>query len=243
MGGHHSSHPLSAYGKDSYPRDLKKSPLLIQKMDPIGPGWTEISRPHRLRKNHVGQESFHHLGGYGLRGEPGNNENVTQVFFPNSPESLERICFTVTVQIPPSNSQRKTAKYLSSFEICKIIGIDHKTYRRHEGGLFPVAQRNPTNGFRIFTKQEANQLRKLWDNRAEYFSRNRHYRYHKTRNFYSLAEACKQIGISQKTFRQHEGSLFPVIWRDNKAGRRLFTEKDIEQHFLFHRYETPRSVG
>jgi hypothetical protein len=137
--------------------------------------------------------------------------------------------FTVTAEIPQSNKDRKTAKYLSSLEICKIIGIDQKTYRRHEGGLFPIARRNPDNGFRIFTKQEANQLKSLWESRAEYFSRNRHYRYHKTRNFFSLAEACQAIGISRKTFRKYEGVLFPVIWRDNKAGRRLFTEKDIEQ--------------
>jgi DNA-binding transcriptional MerR regulator len=149
-------------------------------------------------------------------------------FFSNLPESLQ-IRFTVTVFIPQPNRHRKTAKYLLSFEVCQIIGIDHKTYRKHEGGLFPVARRNLTNGFRIFTKQEAQRLKTLWENRAEYFSRNRHYRYHKTRNFFSLAEACQQIGISSKTFRKYEGILFPVIWRDNKAGRRLFTEKDIDQ--------------
>jgi DNA-binding transcriptional MerR regulator len=37
------------------------------------------------------------------------------------------------------------------------------------------------------------------------------------------------IGISRKTFTKYEGKLFPSAWRDNKAGRRLFTEKDIQQ--------------
>jgi ACT domain-containing protein len=72
-------------------------------------------------------------------------------------------------------------------------------------------------------------LKILWNKRAEYLSSKRHYHYHKTQNFYSLLEACKIIGISRKTFVKYEGQLFPVIWRDNKAGRRLFTQRDIEQ--------------
>jgi predicted site-specific integrase-resolvase len=114
-------------------------------------------------------------------------------------------------------------------EVCETLGIDRKTYRRHEGTLFPVALRDPKTGFRIFTKYQTNQLKKLWDKRTEYYSRNRHYHYHKTKNFYSFAEACKLIGISKKTFKKYEGGLFSMIWRDDKAGRRLFTGKDIEQ--------------
>lgn len=76
---------------------------------------------------------------------------------------------------------------------------------------------------------QVKKLRVLWGKRAECLSKKRHYHYHKTRNFYSLFEACRLIGISQVTFKKHEGILFPSIWRDEKAGRRLSTEKDIAQ--------------
>ncbi|MBW2040273.1 MAG: MerR family transcriptional regulator [Deltaproteobacteria bacterium] len=157
------------------------------------------------------------------------DKNKSSKATPKHIESLPKLCFSTTTIISKSNRNRKTANYLSLLEVCKILGIDRKTYRRHEGTLFPIAQKDPTTGFRIFTKHQANQLEALWSKRAEFFSKNRHYHYHKTKNFYSLFEACKLIGISRKTFRKYEGVLFPVIWRDNKGGRRLFTEKDIEQ--------------
>jgi len=95
--------------------------------------------------------------------------------------------------------------------------------------LFPLAQRDPRNGFRIFTKNEVNHLKILWNKRSEYLKRERHYHYHKTKNFFSLLEACRLIGISRKTFTKYEGKLFPLIWRDDRVGRRLFTDRDIEQ--------------
>lgn len=68
----------------------------------------------------------------------------------------------------------------------------------------------------------------MWDNRKEYYEKNRHYRYHKTGDFYSLTEVCKALGVSVVTYRNYEGKLFPLVQRD-EAGRRLFTQEDIEQ--------------
>jgi hypothetical protein len=67
----------------------------------------------------------------------------------------------------------------------------------------------------------------LWNKRKGYLSRERHYHYPKTKNFYSLFEACRMISISRKTLTKYEGKVFPSAWRDNKAGRRLFTDRDI----------------
>jgi len=83
-------------------------------------------------------------------------------------------------------------------------------------------------GFRVFTEKQIRQLKALWSKKTEYFKKNRHYRYHNTGSFYSLFEACKVIGISTATFKKYEGQLFPLTRRD-ELGRRLFTEKDIEE--------------
>jgi len=66
-----------------------------------------------------------------------------------------------------------------------------------------------SNNFSIFTNHQVNQLKALWSKKAEYLSKSRHYRYHKAKNFYSLLETCKVIGISRKTFRNYEGVLLP----------------------------------
>jgi DNA-binding transcriptional MerR regulator len=156
-------------------------------------------------------------------------ENEASKAVLNPLKSLPQLRFSVTTEIIKSNRDRKTGNYLSTFDLCKTLGIDYKTYQRHEGTLFPLARRDPRNGFRIFTKQELNQLKILWNKRAEYLSSKRHYHYHKTQNFYSLLEVCRIVRISRKTFQKYEGKLFPMAWRDDKMKRRLFTDKDVRQ--------------
>jgi DNA-binding transcriptional MerR regulator len=55
--------------------------------------------------------------------------------------------------------------YNSTLEVCKILGIDHKTYCEKEGKLFPVAKRQP-NGFRIFTEDDVDVIRRAWQERS-----------------------------------------------------------------------------
>ena len=49
--------------------------------------------------------------------------------------------------------------------MCKNLGIDHKTYRHHEGKLFPIAERNPRNGFRMFSEEDVKELKRIWKKR------------------------------------------------------------------------------
>ncbi len=79
-------------------------------------------------------------------------------------KSNEVIRFTVTVHIPKSDPRRKTGKFLSLSEACELIGIKTTTYRRYEGSLFPKAKRIDNN-YRIFTKEDVEVLRKIWNKR------------------------------------------------------------------------------
>jgi predicted DNA-binding transcriptional regulator AlpA len=82
------------------------------------------------------------------------------------------IHFTSRVTLPKNDSRRKTGKYMSLPEACKMIGIHPRTYARHEGGLFPKAKRLDS-GFRAFTKEEVKELRKIWMKRSERWERRR----------------------------------------------------------------------
>ena len=174
-------------------------------------------RSTRIRQNHAGETFANDPSGYELRREPRNDENISKVKF------------TTSITLPKTDKNHKTGNYFSTFDVCEALGIDYKTYQRHEGKLFPLAQKDPRNGFRIFTQKEVNQLKTLWNKRQEYLSKQRHYHYHKTKNFYSLLEVCRIVGISRKTFQKYEGKLFPMAWRDDRMKRRLFTDKDVRQ--------------
>jgi len=92
--------------------------------------------------------------------ESGNNGNVPQVITDES----YLIQFTLTVQLPRSNPDKKTGKFLSLGEVCTFIGIDKKTYTQNEGRLFPKARRDPATGYRVFT-EEIRTLKLLWTKR------------------------------------------------------------------------------
>ena len=47
-------------------------------------------------------------------------------------------------------------------DVCKILGIDHKTYRHREGKFFPIAKRDPRNGFRMFSEEDIKELKGVW---------------------------------------------------------------------------------
>lgn len=147
---------------------------------------------------------------------------------PGDNQRVSKVKFSTSLRLPQTNKNHKTGNYFSTLDVCQVLGINHKTYRRHEGKLFPQAQRDPNTGFRIFTEKQIIELKALWNKKTEYLHKKRHYHYHKTGDFYSLSEACKIIGISTVTFRKHEGTPFPLVRRD-KNGRRLFTKENIEQ--------------
>lgn len=69
--------------------------------------------------------------------------------------------YTVTVEIPRHDPNRKTSQFLSTREACELIGMSTKTYLRNEGKLFPIAKR-ARNGFRIFTQKDVDLLKKVW---------------------------------------------------------------------------------
>jgi len=52
--------------------------------------------------------------------------------------------FTRKVILPKYYKQRKNGIYRSTFNICKALGIEHKTSRSYEGMLFPKAVGYPT---------------------------------------------------------------------------------------------------
>ena len=62
----------------------------------------------------------------------------------------------------PPPSRYLTEGYYSTYGVCKILGMDHKAYRRYEGKLSPVVRRNPRNGFRIFSEVDVEELKRLW---------------------------------------------------------------------------------
>jgi predicted DNA-binding transcriptional regulator AlpA len=74
--------------------------------------------------------------------------------------------FSVRVEIPKTNPNRKTGNFLSLSEVCELIDIKPTTYRRYEGSLFPRAKRLGNN-YRIFTKEEVDVLRKIWNERKK----------------------------------------------------------------------------
>jgi len=160
--------------------------------------------------------AFHYHTWSYLWGIPGDNQRVSKVKF------------STRLKLPKTDKNHKTREYFSTLDVCKPLGIDHKTYRSHEGKLLPAAQTTPNTGFRIFTEKQITQLKELWIKKIEYLHKKRHYHYHKTGNLYSLSEACRFIGIIQVTFRKYEGKLLPFARRDN-SGRRIFTKQEIEQ--------------
>ena len=118
---------------------------------------------------------------------------------------------------------KKIGEFLLICDVCKAIGIDHKTYRRYEGDLFPVAKRLP-NGYRIFTEEDLEKLKLLWEKRKE----RRTYYFHKTGDYYSTSEVGKILNINPGTYIYHEGKLFQKAKR-NERGFRIFTKEDIEE--------------
>ena len=93
----------------------------------------------------------------------GNHEIIRKLALAEA-NSDEVFRFMVTVNIPKSDPRRKTGKFLSLFEVCKLIGIKPTTYRRYEGGLFPKAKRLDNN-YRIFTEEDVEVLREIWNGR------------------------------------------------------------------------------
>jgi len=69
---------------------------------------------------------------------------------------------TETIEVSQPASRCLTRDYYSTYDVCRILGIDHKTYRRYEGKLFPIAKRDPKNGFRMFSDEDVEKLKKLW---------------------------------------------------------------------------------
>ena len=65
-------------------------------------------------------------------------------------------------EIPKSDSPRKGDKFLSLSEACKMIGAKPTTYRRYESTLFPKAK-TLDNNYRVFTKEDVEALRKIWN--------------------------------------------------------------------------------
>jgi len=90
--------------------------------------------------------------------ERGNNGTVPQVITDES----YLIQFTLTVQHPRSNSDKKTGTILALGEVYKFIGIDKKTYTQNEVRLFPKARKDPATGYRVFTEEEIRTLDLLW---------------------------------------------------------------------------------
>ncbi|RJP65941.1 MAG: MerR family transcriptional regulator [Candidatus Abyssobacteria bacterium SURF_17] len=71
------------------------------------------------------------------------------------------------MEVSPLASRCLTRNYYSTYDVCKILGIDHKTYRRYEGKLFPMARRNSRNGFRMFSEEDVKDLKKIWNKRRK----------------------------------------------------------------------------
>ena len=56
----------------------------------------------------------------------------------------------------------KTEKYYSANEVARLLSISKQTLVRYESkGIFPNARRNKVNGWREYTINEINHLRKL----------------------------------------------------------------------------------
>ena len=74
---------------------------------------------------------------------------------------------TETIEVSPPKSRILSRDYYSTYDVCRILGIDHKTYRHHEGKLFPVAKRNQRNGFRMFSDEDVKELKKILNKRRK----------------------------------------------------------------------------
>jgi len=56
----------------------------------------------------------------------------------------------------------KTEKYYSANEVARLLSISKQTLVRYETkGIFPKARRNKVNGWREYTINEINHLRKI----------------------------------------------------------------------------------
>ena len=126
--------------------------------------------------------------------------------------------------------QVDTKRFYSTRDVAEALGITDKTYIRNEKkGIFPEANRDPVSGYRVFTKADIRDLRRIYQKRikegkiqAKLWTLKQEPDVRQRNGKLTTRDVCVALGICDRTYVALERrGILPEAQRDD-AGKRVF---------------------